>query len=70
MPIHLNDDRIKHEEVRRKGRVDKVNRILQVLEQEFSASEMADIGVELWLVMQVICGPHEAAFLISRCQME
>lgn len=70
MSASSKNDRVVCEEKYRKQRVDKVNRIMRVLEQEFSAGEMADIGIDLWLVMQLVCGPREAARLISCCQTE
>lgn len=65
-----DNDRALREEKHRNQRVSKVNRILQALENEFSAHEMADIGIDLWLAMQLVCGPREAARLISCSQIE
>lgn len=70
MSVCSDDDRALREERFRNQQANKVNRILQVLENEFSAEEMAAIGMDLWIAMQMICGPERAARLIRCCQID
>lgn len=66
MSTQTDQDIATREQKLRTARVSRVNRILEMLQGEFTAEEMRYIAQDLWLVMQIACGPERAAIAI-RC---
>ncbi|SMG61939.1 hypothetical protein [Cedecea sp. NFIX57] len=42
----------------------RVNKVIDLLQEAYSEEDMHFLGRDLWLVMQVICGPVRATAIV------
>lgn len=52
------------------SRQERVNKVIDLLQEAYSEEDMHFLGRDLWLVMQVMCGPDQAASVITYSQVK
>jgi hypothetical protein len=48
----------------------RINRVIDQLQDMYKEEEMQFLGQDLWLAMQMMCGPDKAALIIKCCQID
>jgi hypothetical protein len=48
----------------------RINRVIDQLQGMYKEEEMPFLGQDLWLAMQMMCGPDRAAAIITSAQVK